>query len=99
MSQVCCRSTIYEPNCVSRIFETMQSKPETSRAQRQSSQVRECFTIICANCKSEIALSEAVTHQVHEQLEADFEKRHAAFQRTLAEREKQLAEQHAHLER
>jgi hypothetical protein len=51
------------------------------------------FTILCPNCKSEIPLSEAVTHQVHEQLEAGFKQRQAALQKSLAEREKALAKQ------
>jgi hypothetical protein len=56
------------------------------------------FTIVCPNCKSQIPLSEAVTHQVHQQLEADFEQRQAVLQKSLTEREKQLAEQQASLD-
>jgi hypothetical protein len=57
------------------------------------------FTIVCPNCKAQIPLSEAVTHQVHEQLEADFKQRQALCQKSLAEREEQLAQQQANIEK
>jgi hypothetical protein len=43
-------------------------------------------------------LSEAVGHQVHEELEADFKQRQALLQKALSDREQQLAQQQAKLE-
>lgn len=57
------------------------------------------FTIACPKCKSEIPLSEAVTHQVQEQLESDFKQREAAMQKALGEREKKLVEEQAKIEK
>jgi hypothetical protein len=56
------------------------------------------FTIVCPNCKSEIPLSEAVTHQVHEQLAGDFRQREQLLQKSLAERERQIADQQTQIE-
>ena len=53
------------------------------------------FTVICPNCKSEIPLNEAVTHQ----FEGDFKRRQAELQQAIAAREKQLSEQQAKLEK
>ena len=57
------------------------------------------FTIACPYCKSEIPLTEAVTHQVQEQLEADFQKRQTLLQNSIAERERQLATKQADIEK
>jgi hypothetical protein len=57
------------------------------------------FTIACPNCKYEIPLNQAVTHHVQERLEADFKQRQAAMQKSLADREKQLAHQQASVEK
>jgi hypothetical protein len=57
------------------------------------------FTIVCPNCKSQIPLSEAVTHQVHEQLEAEFAQRQGALQKSLADREKKLVKEQADIEK
>jgi hypothetical protein len=53
------------------------------------------FTILCPNCKSEIPLTEAVTHHVREQLEGDFQARQTHLQKSIAERERAIAEQEA----
>src|SRR5437867_4285237 len=57
------------------------------------------FILLCPNCKSEIPLNEAVAHQVQEQFEADFKRRHIELQQSVAAREKQLLEQQANLEK
>jgi len=57
------------------------------------------FTVVCPNCKSEVLLTEALTSQVHEHLEADFKERQALMQQSLAEREKQLAERQANIKK
>src|SRR5438045_1321763 len=57
------------------------------------------FTIVCPNCKSKIPLTEAVTHHVQEQLQADFQHRQALLQKSIAEREKIVAEQQAGVEK
>jgi hypothetical protein len=56
------------------------------------------FTIVCPNCKSQIPLSEAVTHQVHEQLAGDFRRREQLLQKSLAERERQIVDQQTQIE-
>jgi hypothetical protein len=65
----------------------------------ESAPIMNSFTIVCPHCKSEIPLNEAVTHQVQEQLEADFKQRQALLQKSLAQREKQLDEKQASLEK
>jgi len=57
------------------------------------------FTLVCPNCKSEIPLNEVVAHQVQKQFEEDFTRRQAELQRSIAAREKQLAEQQASIEK
>ncbi|MCW5558581.1 MAG: DUF2130 domain-containing protein [Verrucomicrobiae bacterium] len=48
-------------------------------------------TITCPRCGAEIPLTEAVSHSVREQLEADFNRRLAESNAALAERERKLA--------
>jgi hypothetical protein len=57
------------------------------------------FILVCPNCKSEIPLNEVVAHQVQKQFEEDFTRRQAELQRSIAAREKQLAEQQASIEK
>jgi hypothetical protein len=52
-----------------------------------------------ARCLVAGSFTDAVTHQIHEQLEADFQQRHLGAQKALAEREKQLGEQQAGIEK
>jgi hypothetical protein len=47
-------------------------------------------TIVCPHCKREIPLTEAVAHQVRQQLQADFDAQRRAQEKTFAEREVQL---------
>lgn len=74
--------------------ENGRSEPEIDKATTMHP-----FTIVCPNCKSEIPLTEAVTHQVHEQLESDFKQRQAELQQSLSERENQLAQQQARVDK
>jgi hypothetical protein len=71
-------------------------KPETNNHRRTD---MNSFTIVCPQCKSEIPLSEAVTHQVHEQLEADFAQRQSLLKKSIEERENQVARQQAEIEK
>lgn len=57
------------------------------------------FRILCPKCQAEIPLTEAVTHEVQERLEADFKSRHTELQKALAEREKKIAEEKDRIER
>jgi len=55
-------------------------------------------TITCPKCGAEIALNEAVSHSLREQMEAGFEKRRAELNEALAERERKLARERASVE-
>jgi hypothetical protein len=54
--------------------------------------------ITCPKCGAEIALSEAVSHQLREQLRADFDKEREKLNDALATREKQLQSEKQQLE-
>ena len=67
-------------------------KPET-KAGRTSE-----LSIVCPKCENEIALSEAVTHQVSEQLQEGFRAKQQAQEKLIAEREEKLREEREGLE-
>ena len=50
-------------------------------------------TIICPNCKTEIALTDAVTHTIREDLQRQFADRQRQLQQSLNQREQNLNEQ------
>ncbi len=54
--------------------------------------------ITCPKCGAEIPLTEAVSHRLREQLEADFSRRLAASNNAIAERERKLAAEKAALD-
>lgn len=55
--------------------------------------------IACAKCGAEIPLTEAVTHRLREQMEADFNRWRAESNAALAARERKIAKERAALEK
>src|SRR4051812_49430057 len=68
---------------------------KTTSAAQPKTTTEISFTIVCPKCKSEIALTEAMTHHVQEQLEADFQRRQQMLEKSMEDREKALSEQQA----
>src|SRR5437867_776033 len=55
-------------------------------------------TILCPNCKTEIPLTDAVTHSIRESLQRQFAERQRQLQESVAQREQKLNEQRQTLE-
>jgi hypothetical protein len=56
-------------------------------------------TLICPNCSTQIPLEEAVTHQIREELQRQFQAAAARREQALSNRELKLAGMQAHLDK